>query len=175
MIMIGRLLYLLLAVLLTHSLEAFSTSEMKNRRIDDRHTLSPSSSRASGTKSSNNNNIIRRKTSDVASAAVVILSFQLLTVPVVSTAADIANGSKLFDYNCAACHRGGMNYVSEKKTLQKDAIEKYRKTTNVDKIQDYIQNAMPHRFMPFGNKFSNDDYTDVVSFVLDQALNDKWE
>ena len=128
MIMIGRLLYLLLAVLLTHSLEAFSTSEMKNRRIDDRHTLSPSSSRASGTKSSNNNNIIRRKTSDVASAAVVILSFQLLTVPVVSTAADIANGSKLFDYNCAACHRGGMNYVSEKKTLQKDAIEKYRKT-----------------------------------------------
>ena len=62
--------------------------------------------------------------------------------------------------------------MSEKKTLKKEAIEKYRKTTEPAKIQDFVQNGMPHKMLPL--KFSEDDYSDVVAYVMDQALNDKW-
>jgi cytochrome c6 len=110
-------------------------------------------------------------------AGAVIVSFQLAPSAAFaesSSSVDIANGSKLFQANCASCHANGMNFVSEKKTLKKDALEKYRKTTDEASIQDFVQKGMPHRFMPFSNVLSDSDYKDVVSYVLDQALNDKW-
>mmetsp|Transcript_51510 Transcript_51510/g.78206 ORF Transcript_51510/g.78206 Transcript_51510/m.78206 type:complete len:155 (-) Transcript_51510:45-509(-) len=137
------------------SCEAFSASKMKKKHM----RLSESALHARN---------------DWILAGAVILSFQLAPSVALADSVDITNGSKLFQANCAGCHANGMNFVSEKKTLKKDAIEKYRKTTDEAAIQDFVQKGMPHRFMPFSNDFSDSDYKDVVSYVLDQALNDKW-
>jgi cytochrome c6 len=93
-----------------------------------------------------------------------------LTMPV--HAVDVDHGKALFQANCAGCHAGGQNLVSEKKTLQKEALEKYRGTTDPIKIQAFLQKGMPHKMLPL--KFSEEDYADATAYVLDQALGGKW-
>jgi cytochrome c6 len=87
--------------------------------------------------------------------------------------ANLLNGATLFQANCAGCHAGGMNFISEKKTLRKDALEKYRSLDQVQ-IQKYVQQGMPHKLLPFSKTMTGKDYLDATTFVLDQALNDKW-
>jgi cytochrome c6 len=87
--------------------------------------------------------------------------------------ANLSNGASLFQANCAGCHAGGMNFLSEKKTLQKEALERFQSLDQV-KLQAFVQKGMPHRLLPFSNSFSDTDYVDVSSYVLDQALNSKW-
>lgn len=88
-------------------------------------------------------------------------------------ASDLTNGATLFQANCAGCHGGGLNYVAEKKTLKKDALEKYQ-SLDQGKLKTFVQKKLPHNLLPFSKSFSDSDYTDVVDFVLDQALNEKW-
>ena len=83
----------------------------------------------------------------------------------------IAHGQVLFQANCAGCHAGGQNFVKEKKTLKQDALQKYQ-SLEKEKLQQLLTNGMPHKFLPL--KFERTDYSDVVDYVLDQALNDKW-
>ena len=84
---------------------------------------------------------------------------------------DIAKGAELFKVNCAGCHAGGANFVAEKKTLQKEALEKFQ-SLDAAKLESYVKDGMPHKFLPI--KFSDQDYHDTIGYVLDQALNDKW-
>jgi cytochrome c6 len=86
-------------------------------------------------------------------------------------AADLVNGAALFQANCASCHAGGKNFVAEKKTLEKAALEKFQSLDQA-KLQKFVQTGMPHKFLPL--KFSEQDYVDSTSYVLDQAVNDKW-
>lgn len=106
-----------------------------------------------------------------------LLSIQILLataiMPFPAWSADIAHGATLFQANCAGCHAGGQNFMSEKKTLQKEALEKYRSLDQA-KIQDFVQNGMPHKFLPMKQPFDDKDYLDVTSYVLDQALGEKW-
>lgn len=108
-----------------------------------------------------------------AAVATASLAIVLTTVaPALASDADLKNGGALFTANCASCHAGGQNIMAEKKTLHKDALEKYQSLDQAQ-LQKFVQTGMPHRFMPF--KFSSDqDYKDVTSYVLDQALGDKW-
>jgi cytochrome c6 len=87
--------------------------------------------------------------------------------------ADVDNGAQLFQANCASCHGGGNNIMSAKKTLKKDALEKYV-SLDQTKLQAFVETQMPHTLLPFKKTFSNQDYADVVSFVRDQAVNEKW-
>ena len=86
-------------------------------------------------------------------------------------AESIVHGRELFQANCAGCHAGGQNFVKEKKTLQKEALEKFQ-SLEKEKLQKFVETGMPHRLLPL--KFDSSDYSDVVDYVLDQALNDKW-
>jgi cytochrome c6 len=86
-------------------------------------------------------------------------------------AADLVNGAALFQANCAGCHLGGKNFVAEKKTLEKAALEKFQSLDQAQ-LQKFVQTGMPHKFLPL--KFSEQDYVDATSYVLDQAVNDKW-
>jgi cytochrome c6 len=89
-------------------------------------------------------------------------------------AADVAAGQKLFEANCAACHAGGQNLVMKEKTLQKDALSQ-NVGLDAGKIKAFVQNSGIHRgALMFGGKMSDDDFTNVASFVLDQAVEDKW-
>jgi mono/diheme cytochrome c family protein len=78
--------------------------------------------------------------------ATASLAIALATAtPALAADADLRNGAVLFAANCAGCHAGG---------------------------QKFVQTGMPHKFMPL--KFSDQDYKDVTSYVLNQALGDKW-
>lgn len=82
-------------------------------------------------------------------------------------------GKVLFDANCAGCHAGGLNFVAERKTLKRDALES---DVGLDPlvVQKFVQSKLPHKLLPFHQLFTDEDYSDVVSYVLDQALNDRW-
>ena len=43
--------------------------------------------------------------------------------------AEVSPGAKIFNNNCAQCHKGGGNNVVAAKTLKADALEKYGKNT----------------------------------------------
>ena len=106
-----------------------------------------------------------------ATSLATVAMVTLLSTPV--AAAEVGEGQVLFQANCAGCHAGGQNFMAEKKTLFKEALDKYR-TTDPAKLQDFVQNGMPHKLLPL--KISSDsDYASVTTFVLDQALGDKWE
>ena len=92
-------------------------------------------------------------------------------VPLASQAAD-DRGAQLFQANCAGCHAGGMNFVAEKKTLQKDALEKFGRL-DADTMLNFVQNGMPHKLLPF-NKLPTEDFVAMTTFVREQALNDRW-
>jgi cytochrome c6 len=82
-------------------------------------------------------------------------------------AADTANGAKIFNNKCAACHAGGKNLVNPAKTLQKADLEKYE-MYDASKIITQVTNgkgAMPS----FKGQLSDADIADVAAYVLAQA------
>ena len=95
--------------------------------------------------------------------------------PAPAVAGDIAAGEKVFEANCAACHKGGQNVVQPEKTLVKEALEKYLsggfKEASIVTQATNGKNAMP----AFGGKLSGEEIANVAAYVYDQAENDKWE
>jgi cytochrome c6 len=90
-----------------------------------------------------------------------------LSLTGVAQAADLDNGAKIFNANCAACHAGGRNVVNAAKTLQKDALAQFG-MNSVDAIKKQVTNgkgAMP----AFGGRLSADDIEDVASYVLSKS------
>jgi len=91
----------------------------------------------------------------------------------------IERGSKIFLDNCASCHAGGMNYVKEQKTLKKDALAKFiTQEFNQPIVQKWVTNSGQHQRIVFfkapNGKLTESDWADVTTYVVDQALNDKW-
>ena len=86
-------------------------------------------------------------------------------------AAEISNGAKIFDSNCASCHIGGGNILINQKTLKKEALSKYLANYDSDSIQAIIsqvqngKNAMP----AFKGKLSNEEILEVAAYVFQQA------
>ena len=84
--------------------------------------------------------------------------------------AEVSAGAKIFNNNCAQCHKGGGNNVVAAKTLKADALEKYGKNT-VEAIS--LQVAKGKGAMPaFGKKLSADEIALVANYVLEQASKD---
>jgi cytochrome c6 len=111
-----------------------------------------------------------------AAVATVSLAIVLTTAsPAMALAsaadADLKNGAAFFTASCAGCHAGGQNVISENKTLHKMDLEEYQSLDQAQ-LQKLVQTGMPHKLLPL--KFSDQDYKDVTSYVLDQALGDKW-
>lgn len=82
-------------------------------------------------------------------------------------AADVANGAKIFNANCSACHIGGNNVIMANKTLKKEALEKYG-MASLEAIQTQIKkgkNAMP----AFGGRLNDSQIEDVAAYVLSQS------
>lgn len=105
----------------------------------------------------------------------------LLSSPVSSVAADITRGSEIFNGNCAGCHAGGMNFITEKKTLKKEALEKYiASPLDQPTLQSWVMNSGQHKnlvFMraPSGNgKLTEMDWNDVTALIYNNAMEDKW-
>lgn len=83
--------------------------------------------------------------------------------------AEVSEGAKIFNNNCAQCHAGGRNNVVAAKTLKADALEKYGKNT-IEAITLQVtkgKGAMP----AFGKKLSADEIDLVANYVLEQSQN----
>lgn len=107
----------------------------------------------------------------IATTLVFLAATSTSISPVYAATDNVSRGRELFQSNCAGCHAGGQNFVSEKKTLQKEALEKFQ-SLEKEKLQKFVETGMPHKLLPL--KFESSDYSNVVDYVLDQALNDKW-
>ena len=121
--------------------------------------------------------LLRMAHSSSASAAAAFLMLVLVSPAVASPATDVAQGGEIFVANCASCHAGGMNFIKEKRTLKRDALEKF---VGLDQpsVQKFVTESARHKTLVFprapGGKLSETDYSDVTSFIVDQAVNDKW-
>ena len=97
--------------------------------------------------------------------ATIVFIFSMAGSPV--QAADLVNGEKLFNANCAACHMGGNNVILANKTLKKEALEKYE-MASLDAIKHQVakgKNAMP----AFGGRLNAEQIEDVATYVLEQS------
>ena len=104
----------------------------------------------------------------ILTIAAIALSIFAMTLSNISPAlADISEGAKIFNNNCAACHAGGLNRVVAAKSLKLAALEKYG-MNSVEAITLQVtkgKGAMP----AFGKKLSADEINLVSSYVLEQA------
>jgi cytochrome c6 len=81
--------------------------------------------------------------------------------------AEVSEGAKIFNNNCAQCHAGGRNNVIAAKTLKKEALEKYGKYS-VAAIATQVtkgKGAMP----AFGKKLKPNQIELVATYVIEQA------
>ncbi|KAL7449843.1 hypothetical protein ACHAWC_001856 [Mediolabrus comicus] len=125
----------------------------------------------------------RTASSFSSTATVLIFALTIATAtlssypsPVIAAGAgggDITKGSQIFTSTCAGCHAGGNNFIKEKKTLKKDALEKFVGLDEI-KMTDFFKNSFVHKGPAGGGKMSDDEIADVMSYVLSQAVDDKW-
>ncbi|MDZ8189212.1 MAG: c-type cytochrome [Nostoc sp. ChiSLP02] len=105
--------------------------------------------------------------------SVLLLAIALFKLTFIhpALAAEISNGAKIFEANCASCHIGGGNILISEKTLKKEALSKYLQDYNTDSIQAIIhqvqngKNAMP----AFKDKLSPQDILEVAAYVFQNA------
>ena len=120
-----------------------------------------------------------RTTSSFSSAATVLIFALTIATATLSSypspviAGDITKGSQIFTPTCAGCHAGGNNFIKEKKTLKKDALEKFVGLDET-KMTDFFKNSFVHKGPAGGGTMSDEVIADVMSYVLSQAVNDKW-
>lgn len=105
-----------------------------------------------------------KKLLSVALLAIALATFAF-TPP--ALAGNAANGSKIFNANCVACHRGGNNVVIASKTLKKKALKKYKMFSNKAIVKQVTngKGAMP----AFGGRLTKEQINDVATYVLKQA------
>lgn len=84
-------------------------------------------------------------------------------------AANLVEGERIFNANCAACHAGGGNVVQADHNLKKEAIEKYLvggfKESAVASQVTLGKNAMP----AFGGLLSQEEILNLAGYVIDMA------
>ena len=90
-----------------------------------------------------------------------------------ASAANLEEGQKVFEANCAACHRGGQNMIGPEKSLEKQALEQYlaggRSEESVIKQVSSGKNSMP----AFGGRLADESIADVAAYVIKSA-EDGW-
>jgi cytochrome c6 len=95
------------------------------------------------------------------------IALLLLSLALPAQAADIANGAKIFNANCSACHLGGNNVIIASKTLKQEALKKYG-MNSLDAIMTQVtkgKNSMPS----FRSRLNPTQIEDVASYVLHQS------
>jgi cytochrome c6 len=103
-----------------------------------------------------------------------LISAVLLAIAVVTfafgrpaLAADAANGGKIFNANCVACHINGGNVIIPTKTLKSADLEKNGKNS-IEAIVTQVtkgNGAMP----AFGGRLTSAQIEDVATYVLSQS------
>ena len=109
-----------------------------------------------------------------ASIAVSAIIFSFSPLPSMAVDANIASGKEVFTSTCGGCHAGGQNFAKPNKTLQKEAIEKYVGSLSEDKVEDYFRKQFVHKVIMKDKDLQDQQITDAITYVVDQATNEKW-
>ena len=108
--------------------------------------------------------------------SILFVAISLLTLAIARPAlADastetIAQGAKIFNANCAACHMNGNNVVAAAKNLKSAALEKYA-MNSAEAIVTQVtngKNAMPS----FKGRLNDEQIKAVAAYVLDRSASD---
>jgi cytochrome c6 len=119
-----------------------------------------------------------RSTAAIVTVAVSSL-FGLILIPTAAHASgDALRGSELFAANCASCHAGGQNFVNEKRTLKKDALETFVGGFDEETVRSFVKMSSRHQnqayFRAPGGKLSEVDFDDAAAYVSQTASADAW-
>lgn len=112
-------------------------------------------------------------TAPIITAAAIALAVGFASSPATAVTGDITKGSRIFTSTCAGCHAGGNNFVKENKTLKKDALERFVGLDEA-KITEFFKKSFVHQIQVGGGKLSEEDVADVISYVVSQAVDEKW-
>ncbi|AFY99809.1 cytochrome c6 PetJ [Calothrix sp. PCC 6303] len=99
------------------------------------------------------------------------IALLFLLLPYNALAAEVSNGAKIFNNNCASCHLGGGNILIGEKTLQKSALSQYLEGYNTDAIASIIHQVQNGKgAMPaFKSKLKEQEILEVAAYVFQQA------
>lgn len=87
-----------------------------------------------------------------------------------ATAADITNGAKIFDIQCAGCHENGGNIIRRGKTLKKKALKKYN-MDSLEAITSIVTNGKSN-MSAYKDRLTTEEIENVAAYVLEQAEKD---
>jgi cytochrome c6 len=99
----------------------------------------------------------------------VLVAVLLLTITFTlpTYAANIANGSQIFELNCAGCHINGGNIVRRGKNLKKQALKKYG-MDSIEAIASIVTNGK-NNMSAYKDRLSEQQIKEVATYVLEQA------
>jgi cytochrome c6 len=113
----------------------------------------------------------------VAVSSILFLGLALIP-PAAHASGDALCGSALFAANCASCHAGGLNFVNEKRTLKKDALETFLGGFDEETIRSFVKESSRHQnqayFRAPGGKLSEVDFDDAAAYVSQTAAANAW-
>ena len=111
-----------------------------------------------------------RKILSILFVAISLLTLAIARPALADASTDIAQGAKIFNANCAACHMNGNNVVAAAKNLKSAALEKYA-MNSAEAIVTQVtngKNAMPS----FKGRLNDQQIKAVAAYVLDRSASD---
>ena len=84
-----------------------------------------------------------------------------------ASAADLDNGAKIFQANCAGCHIKGGNIIRRGKNLKLKALRK-NKVDTLDAIASLVTNGK-NNMSAYGDRLTAQEIEDVSAYILERA------
>ncbi|MGC1199445.1 MAG: c-type cytochrome [Geitlerinemataceae cyanobacterium] len=102
----------------------------------------------------------------IAIAVACLLCLTLLCQPT-ALAADLGNGERVFDLQCAGCHANGGNIIRRGKNLKQKALKR-NGFDSVETIADLVRNGK-NNMSAYKDRLTEAEIADVSAYVLDRA------
>jgi cytochrome c6 len=84
-------------------------------------------------------------------------------------AADLSQGAKIFEVQCAGCHPNGNNIIRRSKTLKLKALQR-NKIDSIEAIEQLVMYGK-NNMSAYQERLTSAEITAVASYVLTQAEN----
>lgn len=101
-----------------------------------------------------------------AIAFACLLCLTLLCQPT-ALAADLSNGERVFDLQCAGCHPNGSNIIRRGKNLKQKTLQR-NGVDSIETIADLVRNGK-NNMSAYKDRLTEAEIADVSAYVLDRA------
>jgi cytochrome c6 len=107
----------------------------------------------------------------LAIALACLLCLTFLCQPT-ALAADLANGERVFNLQCAGCHPHGSNIIRRSKNLQQKALQR-NGVDSIEAIADLVRHGK-NNMSAYKDRLTEAEIADVSAYILDRA-NSGWK